>query len=178
MKQQTLRDKVKRRGGCSIDQSEIVDLQDEIGNMALGTLRSLWMELDEMQQRNFLFVVFRVMGTDAALNILNQTAVRDMAVAMIQGEKQALDDERENVEAQLRKVQEDQAKMTAAFSEYLELQRQNVLLRNDLDAAQFALDDLREELQAVREKLDHVRSLRDAVRMFGSALRMAEAWDD
>lgn len=178
MTRQTLRDKVKRHGGCSLDQSEIIDLQDEIGNMADSALRSLWAELDNMQQRNFLFVVFRVMGTDAALNILNKTAVQDMALAMIRSEKQALDDERENVEAQLRKVSDEQAKMAAAFSEYLELQRQNVLLRNDLDAAQFALDDLREELQTAQADLLRLRSLRDAVRMFGSALRMAEAWDD
>ena len=178
MTRQTLRDKVKRHGGCSIDQSEIIDLQDEIGNMTGSALRSLWTELDYMQQRNFLFVVFRVMSTDAALDILNQTAVPDMALAMIRSEKQMLDDERENLEAQLRRVSDEQAKMTAAFSEYLEMQRQNVLLRNDLDAANFALDDLREDLQAAREEVQRLRSLRDAVQMLGGALRMVEAWDD
>lgn len=157
-----LHEKVARHGGTSVEQSEYVELQDDIAHMNDQQLGEYWASLDGLQRRNFLFVVFTVCGQEMALHVLTKTAVADIVA-----------DETKGLRADRAALAKERDGMADAFTAYLDMQKRVDLTEQNLRTEQLENSRLSEEVERLQARVDKLETLRNHVQNMNAAMKWA-----
>lgn len=72
-----LQTKLNSKGGVTLDASEYVTLQDDFGRMTLEQTGKMWATLDMRQRDTFMFLAYRVLSTDVAIEMIKRLVLAD-----------------------------------------------------------------------------------------------------